>query len=98
MDNQSLLMPVKLPVHLCMHTNTRTRNARLPEHIKSLLIHHISKGRGASRTHIELKFVCPLPNQTVARIAGVCGLVLKDVITARCIPILVKYHWGASAT
>lgn len=36
------------------------------EHIKNLLTHFTSKGRGISKTHIELQFICPLSDQSVA--------------------------------
>lgn len=60
-------------------------------------MYHTSKGRGQNRTHVELKLICPLSNQTVARVRGVGRLVLKDVIPARGISVLVKHDWGASA-
>lgn len=87
----------KLNVHLRMLTNIQTRNVCLRERITSLFIHHKSKGRGTSKTHIELQFICPLSDQAVTRAAGVCGLVLEDVVTPRGVPILVKHDWGACA-
>lgn len=68
------------------------------EHIKNLLTHFTGKGRGASKTHIELKFICPLSNQSVAGVGGVRGLILEDVVTPRGIPVLVKHDWGARTT
>lgn len=68
------------------------------EHIKNLLTHFTGKGRGTSKTHIELKFIRPLSNQSVAGVGGVRGLILEDVVTPRGIPVLVKHDWGARAT
>lgn len=68
------------------------------EHIKNLLTHFTSKGRGISKTHVELQFICPLSDQSVA--AGWRCLwsdILEDVVTPRGIPILVKHDWGVPA-
>lgn len=47
-------------------------------------------------THVELEVVRPLPDEAVARGAGVGGVELEDVVAPWCITIFVKHHWSAS--
>lgn len=91
--------PCRCLLTRCLFTHYAQTNKTicLFEPIKSLFMYHTSKGRGQNRTHVELKFICPLSNQTVARVRGVGRLVLKDVIPPRGISVLVKHDWGASA-
>lgn len=79
-----------------MSINNQKANICLTKLISQLLSYQGK--RETIRTHVELKFICPLTNETITRVGGVCCLVLEDIIPPRGIPIFIKHHWGASTT